>query len=63
MKKTTNNSQPKHTESLMDFFPDPRTIPPGWDLSEMFTPSEAGYRTDAEAKTTEETGNDICPLD
>jgi hypothetical protein len=37
MKTTAHYSQVLQTEKPMDTFPKPRTIPDGWDLSEMLT--------------------------
>jgi hypothetical protein len=60
MKNETNFHQNKEPDNLMDYFPEPRTIPYGWDLSEMFNSTEIIHETTDETKNTEETGNNSC---
>jgi hypothetical protein len=57
MKKTKPNSTIPKTESLMDFFPLPRTIPGGWDLSNMLTIPPTGDKKATEPNSTKETGS------
>jgi hypothetical protein len=57
MKKNKSNSTIPKTESLMDFFPMPRTIPGGWDLSNMLTTTKTGDKQPTETLTTKETGS------
>ena len=60
MKNEFESESKKQIESLMDYFPEPRTIPHGWDLSEMFTAAESDRFTNIEAKNTEELGKNSC---
>jgi hypothetical protein len=55
MKKSKTNSEPQKTESLMDFFPQLRTIPNGWDLSEMFNVEKPEFNDANEPTNSEET--------
>jgi hypothetical protein len=55
MKKSKTYSEPKKTESLMDFFPQLRTIPNGWDLSEMFNVERSEFNDPNESINSEET--------
>jgi hypothetical protein len=42
----------------METFPQPRTIPEAWDMSDMFTSEEAGFDHNNTAEATEETGSE-----
>jgi hypothetical protein len=55
MKKSKTYSEPQKTESLMDFFPQLRTIPNGWDLSEMFNVEKPEFNDAVEPTNSEET--------
>ena len=57
MKTTSHYSQVPQTESPMDPFPQPHTIPDGWDLSEMLTAAETGFEYPTEPNTPEEAGS------
>jgi hypothetical protein len=59
MKKSSDHSKVKEIETLMDLFPDPRTIPHGWDLSEMPTTPETSFENPVETNPTTETGSDL----
>jgi hypothetical protein len=41
----------------METFPQPRTIPEAWDMSDMFTSEETGLDSN-KAESTEETGSE-----
>ena len=55
MKKSKTYSEPQKTECLMDFFPQLRTIPNGWDLSEMLTVEKPAFDHPVEPVILEET--------
>jgi hypothetical protein len=57
MKKQKTTPTPQRTESLMDFFPMPRTIPHGWDCSEMLNSTKSAEKKNTEANSHQETGN------
>lgn len=56
--KPAQYSQIPQTERPMETFPQPRTIPEAWDMSDMFTSEEAGFDHNNTAETTEETGSE-----
>lgn len=58
MKSPTHYSNIPQTEKPMETFPQPRTIPDGWDMSDMFLEPEAGFDLTNTAESTEETGSD-----
>ena len=58
--KTTIPQNEKQPVNAMDFFPDPRTIPGGWDMSAILTPSQPQDRSYPVAKSTEESRTDPC---
>ena len=57
MKKSKATPPAQKTESLMDFFPMPRTIPQGWDLSEMLNPAKSAEKKNTDTNSFNETGN------
>jgi len=56
--KPAQYSQIPQTESPMETFPQPRTIPEAWDMSDMFNSEETGFDLNNTAESTEETGKD-----
>ncbi|MDO9121989.1 MAG: hypothetical protein Q8R09_00680 [Anaerolineaceae bacterium] len=56
--KPAQYSQIPQTEKPMETFPQPRTIPEAWDMSNMFTSEEAGSDLSSTSNLTEETGSE-----
>jgi hypothetical protein len=54
MKKSKTYFDSPKTECLMDFFPQLRTIPNGWDLSEMLNAEKAKFNDPVEPNHSEE---------
>lgn len=56
---TSHYSQIPQTERPMETFPQPRTIPEAWDMSDMNADRKTGFDlTSTEEKTTETGKND-----
>ena len=58
MKPESHFTQIPQTERPMETFPQPQTIPGGWDTSDMFTGTQTGFDLNSTAESTEETGSD-----
>ncbi|MBA3075096.1 MAG: hypothetical protein FP831_15950 [Anaerolineae bacterium] len=56
--KPAQYSQIPQTEKPMETFPQPRTIPEAWDMSNMLTSEEAGSDLNNTVNPTEETGSE-----
>lgn len=58
MKPTSHYSQIPQTERPMETFPQPRTIPEAWDLTDMNEDKKTGFDLTNTADDTKETGSD-----
>jgi len=57
MKPVSHYSQVPQTERPMETFPQPRTIPEAWDISDMIDDEEAGFELPNTADDIKETGS------
>jgi hypothetical protein len=60
MKTRTAPQNEKRPVNAMDFFPDPRTIPGGWDMSTILKPAQPQDRSFTPAKSSEASRTDPC---
>ena len=60
MNTTYVHTNSEHTEETIGFFPELRTIPTGWDLSNVPGISQSNDRSFNNADTSEENRNDPC---
>jgi hypothetical protein len=60
MKTNTAAKNEKQPVNAMDFFPDPRTIPGGWDMSTILTPSQPKDRSFTTTQSKEASRTDPC---
>jgi hypothetical protein len=58
MKPTSHYSQIPQTERPMETFPQPRTIPEAWDMTDMNDNTKPGSDLTNTTEDTKETGSD-----